>query len=76
MATPRAVPATAFGMLDLVVDLGCLDIKSSIHHLPRSGQAENSLIEDLRLKLVRGLRGKDVSFPTELPTEISEGPRR
>ena len=72
-ATLRAVPAAAFGMLDLVVDLGCLEMKSRIHHLPRSGQAEKLLVEEFRIEHVPRLRGKDGSslrsYPQKSPRD-------
>jgi hypothetical protein len=70
-----AVPAAALGMLDLDVDLGCLDIEPYVRHLPRRGQAENLLVE-IRVEHVPCLRGKDAFSPTELPTKISDGPGR
>ena len=44
-ATLRAIPATAFWVLDVDVDLGRFDVELHFRDLPRGGQAENLLIE-------------------------------
>jgi CheY-like chemotaxis protein len=73
-ATMRAVPPATLGMLDLDVNLGCLDIEPHVRHFPRSGQAENLLVE-IRVEHVPCRRGKNAFSPTELPTKIPDGPR-
>jgi hypothetical protein len=72
-ATMWPVPAAAFGMLDVDVDLGRLDIEPHVRHLPRSGQAKNLLIE-LRVEHAPCLQGKDGFSTMELPTQYSDGP--
>jgi hypothetical protein len=72
-ATLRAVPATAFWVLDVDVDLGRLDIEPHVRDLPRGGQAENLLVE-IRVEHAPCLRGKAAFSPTELPTKIPDGP--
>ena len=74
-ATLRAVPATAFWMLDVDVDLGRLDVEPHVRDLPRGGQAKNLLVE-LRVEHAPCLRGRAAFSPTELPTKIPDGPEK
>jgi hypothetical protein len=71
--TLRTVPTAAFGVIDVDMDLGRLDVEPRIRDLPRSGQAENLLVE-LCVEQALCLRGKGAFSPTELPTKIPDGP--
>ncbi|GDX97244.1 hypothetical protein LBMAG47_29090 [Planctomycetia bacterium] len=70
-ATMRADPAAAFGVLNVDMDLGRLDIEPHVRHLPRSGQAKNLLME-FRVEHAICLRGKAAFSTTELPTKIPD----
>ena len=72
-ATLRAVPAAAFGVLDMKLNLRRLDVQLHVSNLPRSGHAENLLIE-IRVEHRPCLPGKAAFSLPKLPRKIPAGP--